>query len=80
MFSKTGSGWQPVQNGTLYANKNNYTLYPQESFGLQQVVIPSVPSLTKPTLLRILVIGTVYDNDQPTSDQEGAYCDLTLYP
>jgi hypothetical protein len=80
MFSKVGSEWKSVFNMTTYANKNDHILFPQESFGLETAVMPYIPQLARPTLVRVLVIGTVYDGDQPTNDLEAAYCDITLNP
>jgi len=58
--------------------ETDLVLVPTKDFppGMGALVIPSIPNMTKPTLIRIFLEGELVD----TNEKVGAYMDVNLLP
>ena len=74
--------WVPVGNKFEYGSKTNM-IVPEETDPMGDAVVPIYPdvgSIRQPVKIRVIVVGTVYKDNEPTSTQTAAYVDWILYP
>jgi hypothetical protein len=81
IFQNIDNVWNEIKN-------NFYDPQPLRAVGPKSpddpgslvVISPILNNQGMPITLHIAIVGTVYQNDKPTSIKAGAYIDLTLYP
>ena len=81
VFTKQGNGWTEIENYDHYSGTIQQVPVksPDTPFGIAFPLDPVIGG-DKPVVIRVIVIGTVYKNGEPTSIRTGAHLDLTLYP
>ncbi|MBI3737922.1 MAG: hypothetical protein HY258_02625 [Chloroflexi bacterium] len=82
IFVKKENQWIKVRNDFWYGPGDKGVL-PQEVDELGDAVVsiyPLIEDTGQSAMVRVIVIGTVYQNDQPTSTKTAAYVDLILQP
>ncbi len=82
-YSNEQNRWQELRNDITYITETVPTLKPKNQGPLRFMGVtlsPVIEGTGQETSVRIVVIGTVFENDIATDRLVGAYTDLTLEP
>lgn len=83
IYDEANKYWLEIDNLTVYAHVGNRQLSPigKESTGeVTFSVYPDAIGIEQPVVVRVLVVGSMKQGDQPTSTPVGAYIDIPLSP
>jgi hypothetical protein len=82
VFIEEQNQWTEIKNIFGYASGNNIVV-PLQFDKIADTIVPIYPvvtSSTQPAKIRVIVIGIVYQNSEPTSIKTAAFIDLVLQP
>jgi hypothetical protein len=82
-YDENQKEWLEIQNEAIYFPTGNSQISPKGKDMPGVIAIGLAPALQpseKPVNIRVVVIGTVYRDELPTSEEVGAYVDLELFP
>jgi hypothetical protein len=82
-YNNDVKNWIEIKNLGNYVPEGNRQISPRGGENLGQILIGALPDLpweSNPVEIRVVVIGTVSKDNKPTSEQVGAYTDVTLQP
>ena len=83
LYYLQGNEWVPVKNNVVYYPSGDRYLRPPKAGVSQWLTISAIQILPDPdtkTKVRVLVIATVIEKDQPTDEKVAAYIDLWFEP
>jgi hypothetical protein len=82
-YDAIGENWIEIENITKYIPEGNRQVSPKGVDSLGYIItgaFPDLPLNSNPVDIRIVVIGTIYQNDIATNKIIGAYLDVTVQP
>jgi hypothetical protein len=82
-YNNISNSWEVIGNDITYFPLGNPQVSPKGTDFPGIIGISAVPMIVnegKPVDIRVIVIGSVVRDGTPTSEQVGAYVDLTLQP
>jgi len=82
IFLANGNKWEQLTNNFGYVDRM-YIIPPEADDPLGDAIVSVNPVIDKaepPVKVRVIVIGTVYQNEKPTATLTAAYIDLILQP
>jgi hypothetical protein len=82
-YDENQKEWLEIKNKAIYFPAGNRQISPKGNDMPGVIAIGLAPALQpseKPINIRVVVVGTVYVDEQPTSEEVGAYIDLELSP
>jgi len=75
--------WNSVENAVEYKYDSHYFLLNSKDtlpFFADVPLYPVLPMQNEPIVIRVVVIGEVLRNGEPSGEQTGAYVDVTMMP
>ena len=82
-YDQNYAKWTEVKNKAIYTPPGNTQISPKGTDTPGIIVVtffPDIPMTWEAVKLRIVIIGTVYEDNLPTDEEAGAYIDITLQP
>jgi len=82
-YDAIGENWLEIKNITKYIPEGNRQVSPKGNDSLGYIItgaFPDLPLSSNPVDIRIVVLGTIYQNDIATNNLVGAYLDVTVQP
>jgi hypothetical protein len=82
-YDAIGENWIEIKNISQYIPEGSRQVSPKGDDSLGYIItgaFPDLPLNSNPVDIRIVVIGTIYQNDIATNKLVGAYLDVTVQP
>ncbi len=85
-FDEDQQEWVPIDEKMVYINDKSKLLYPEDNFAKLQdsswatSALPDLVIEDRPVIVRVVMVGEILENEQPTGKEVGAYLDVTYEP